>query len=159
MEKKEKTNKNIKDLKNKDQNKKVEIDYKDKYLRSQAEMVNMQKRFNVEKMDLLSFTKAQTIVPFLNVLDNFNLLLKHTKDESFVICVKQFKQVIESVGITKLDLIDTPFNAQNAEAIEQIETEDEKQDNKIAEVLQDAYQLNDKIIRPARVKVYKFNKQ
>jgi molecular chaperone GrpE (heat shock protein) len=48
------------------------------------------------------------------------------------------------------------FNAM--EAVETVETEDETKNDKVAKELQSGYTIFDKVVRPARVAVYKYKK-
>jgi molecular chaperone GrpE (heat shock protein) len=49
------------------------------------------------------------------------------------------------------------MDTQTMDAVKTEETDDKEKDNKVATELSAGYSLNGKVIRPARVAVYKFN--
>ncbi|MEY2672106.1 MAG: hypothetical protein RL687_523 [Candidatus Parcubacteria bacterium] len=69
---------------------------------------------------------------------------------------QQFYRTIESYGISKIDMVNVPFDHNIHEAIENIDTEDQSKDHTVAQVIQSGYKMGDKVVRPARVKVYAF---
>jgi molecular chaperone GrpE len=67
---------------------------------------------------------------------------------------KQFAQVLENYGVTKINEIGVPFNPTLHESIGSIDTDEKDLDHTIASITQSGYKIGDKVIRPARVKVY-----
>ena len=68
--------------------------------------------------------------------------------------MRQFREVLERSGVSKIESIGTPFDPNKHEAIMQIDS-DEHPENVVVEEVQKGYVLNNKVIRPAVVKVAK----
>jgi molecular chaperone GrpE len=67
---------------------------------------------------------------------------------------KQLHHLLEEKGLKKIKSVGEKFNPNEHEAIEVVDGGD-KEDGTIVEELQPGYMLNDRIIRPAKVKVIK----
>jgi len=70
-----------------------------------------------------------------------------------------FLEKLARHGVEKVDLLHKPYDPEMAEALDMEETEDAEKDNLIVEVFSNAYRLDQRIIRPARVRVAKFMKR
>jgi molecular chaperone GrpE len=119
------------------------------YLRLLAEYDNYQKRTAKEKLELGDFITANTIKPFLDVLDNFERA--DLSDKGIQLIYEQFKKVITDIGVTEVDC--EVFDPNFHNAIKTVEDE-EKESETVAEVYQKGYKYNEKIVRPAMVAVY-----
>ncbi|MDR0984577.1 MAG: nucleotide exchange factor GrpE [Ruminococcus sp.] len=119
------------------------------YLRLLAEYNNYQKRTAKEKLELGEFITANTIKPFLEVLDNFERA--DLSDKGIKLIYEQFKKTITDIGVTEVEceIFDPNFH----NAIKTVDAEDKESDT-IAEVYQKGYKYNDKVIRPAMVAVF-----
>lgn len=144
-----------------------EENYKDKYLRLLADMENMRKRMSREKLDSVKYSLDSIVCDFLIPLDNLENALKYTKGDSvsaelknwafgFEMIVSQFKEALSHHGVTAFESIGQAFDPLKHQALETIET-DGPEDVVIEECLK-GYKREDRIIRPARVKVSKKNK-
>ncbi len=78
----------------------------------------------------------------------------HSEDKSLVISVKQFLDVLKSEGVTKIDAVGKEFDPHIMEAVA---TED-GEEGKVTSEVQTGYLMNDKLLRPALVKVGKKEK-
>lgn len=106
----------------------------------------------------------ETILPLLLEFERALKFKTDNKDvQNFLIGFKyifdNFKNNLKSEGLVAItETIGNHFDSMKANAIEQIEileeTKDQK-DNTIAEVLLTGYQLNDWVISPVQVKIYK----
>ena len=143
------------------------LDYKDKYLRSLAEIDNARKRMQKEKMETISYISENTIGEFLPVLDNFENALKFSLNASdevknwaagFNMILSQFKDVLHSHGIVAFHSEGNQFDPHFHEAMEIVETFDHP-DGTILEELSKGYKKDNRTIRPARVKVAKMPKK
>ena len=68
-----------------------------------------------------------------------------------LIC-RQFLAVLEKLGVTRIEAQGQPFDPQKHDAVMHVEDENVGE-NTVVEVLQQGYQLGDKILRFAMVKV------
>ena len=103
---------------------KMVSDASDKYLRLAAEYDNYRKRTTKEKENVYADAKADTVKEFLGVLDNLERGLAQGQ----------------------------PFDPQKHDAVMHVEDENVGE-NTVVEVLQQGYQLGDKVLRFAMVKV------
>ncbi len=134
---------------------------KDKYLnklkRMKADFVNYRNRSKKEKGRIESRTKMDFINSVLPVIDNFERALKSVDEDSEFLSGVQmiYKQLLDVLKKEGLEIIDTEgqeFNPEYHEAIMQLET-DEYESGYIVEEVQRGYILEDKVVRPAMVKV------
>jgi molecular chaperone GrpE len=65
---------------------------------------------------------------------------------------RQLLDALKTIGIEQVLLEGERFNPQYQEAI-QVEDTSDAEDNQVVEVLQSGYQLQDRLLRPARVRV------
>ncbi len=138
-------------------------EYKDKYLRQLAETENMRKRLQKEKQEMTQYAMGNILTEFLNPIDHMEIALKHTENSSddvkhwalgFKMILTQFKDVLTTNGVSAIESVGKPFDHNVHEAIEMVETADQKPGT-IVEELVKGFKLGDKVIRPARVKVAK----
>lgn len=147
----------------KEKKQKEHIDYKDKYLRTLAELENSRKRIQKEKHETIRFAIENTIVEFLPAVDNFENALKFSKGASdevqkwatgFQMIHSQLRDVLHNHGIVAFHSEGNQFDPHFHEAMEVVETE-EHADGTILEEYAKGYKSENRIIRPAKVKVAK----
>jgi molecular chaperone GrpE len=73
--------------------------------------------------------------------------------------VREFSRFLKSEGAEPLKTVGERFDPNLHEAIEQVETEKESENNVILEELQKGYLLNGRLLRPAKVKVAKLKSE
>lgn len=136
---------------------------KEKYLRSLADVENMHKRMQKERIELTNYAVENLIVDFLQPIDNLENALKFAQDMSeevknwafgFQMILSQFKDVLTNNGIVPIETNGAHFDPHYHEAVEMIETDDYLPGT-IVEVFIRGYKRGDRTIRPARVKVAK----
>jgi molecular chaperone GrpE len=131
----------------------------DKYLRSLAELDNFRKRIAKEKQEFEKNTKAEAINIFLSVLDNLEratAVAEATKDieslkKGIEMIIKQFKDILKEINVKEINT-EGFFNPEFHHALHK-EYVEGKKEGEILEVYQRGYMLDNKIIRPALVKV------
>ena len=138
----------------------------DKYLRSEAEFQNLKKRTEKEKDDTRKYALQEAITGILNVLDHIERAVKAYKDsdketlnrneviKGMELIYKDLKDVLRSHGLCEIECIGKEFDPYYHEALATVCLED-KEDNTIVEEFQKGYILNERVIRPSRVKVTK----
>ena len=136
---------------------KMVSDASDKYLRLAAEYDNFRKRTAKEKESLYGDAKADTVKPFLEVLDNLERGLAQFEEgdphrQGMELICRQFLAVLEKLGVTRIEAQGQPFDPQKHDAVMHVEDENVGE-NTVVEVLQQGYQLGDKVLRFAMVKV------
>lgn len=131
-------------------------EYLDSWQRAQAEFVNIRKRDEEAKIEFLKFANADLISQILPVLESLELSLPHGNKELEII-YKQLSSILKSNGLEELNPIGEDFNPNFHESIGIVSTDKEEESHKILEVLQKGYILQNKIIRPAKVKIGQYN--
>lgn len=136
---------------------KMVSDASDKYLRLAAEYDNYRKRTTKEKENTYADAKADTVKEFLGVLDNLERGLAQFDEgdphrQGMELICRQFLAVLEKLGVTRIEAQGQPFDPQKHDAVMHVEDENVGE-NTVVEVLQQGYQLGDKILRFAMVKV------
>lgn len=132
----------------------------DRLLRSAADFDNARKRLTKEREDFLKFALEGMIHDLLPVLDHFELALAHLagNDEKtkavrsgFLLIQKQLLALLTGRGLKRLESIGKPFDPHLHEAVAHVVSPDKAEGIVLEEVLA-GYQLNGKLIRPAKVK-------
>jgi molecular chaperone GrpE len=135
-------------------------EFKDKYLRTLAEMDNFRKRMKKEKEEFQKFVLSDFLIDLLQVFDNFERALKSVQandnKDSIVSGVEIiYKQLIELLKKNNVSLIEA-INSDFDPNIHQALSKEEKADIKVPtviEVYQKGFLYNDRLLRPALVKV------
>lgn len=139
--------------------KKENHELKDKYLRLAAEMENLRKRLDREKSDYLQFALADILREMLGVHDNFERALKSlaatenpSAFEGIGLIAKQYMELLRKRGVTEIEAEGRPFDPTVHSAVQSAESS-EVAEPIVGEVFQKGYRLNDRLLRPALVKV------
>ena len=128
-----------------------------KLLRLAAEYDNYRKRTAKEKESIWADAKASVVTSFLPVYDNLERALKQdTADEAYKkgveMTMTQLKEVLSKLGVTEIEAAGQPFDPKLHNAVMHVEDE-AFGENTVAEVFQAGFQLGEKVIRFAMVKV------
>ena len=116
----------------------------------------MEKRVEREKPDLFQ--------DFLELIDNFERALEASQAtpdmeglrEGVRLNLELFLNKLKSIGIEPIDLLHQPFDPHESEAIEVVPIDDPGLDQKIVAVLERGYRWGDQLLRPARVRIGRF---
>jgi molecular chaperone GrpE len=133
-------------------------DSQDRYLRLAAEFDNYRKRTLKEKYDLIKTAGEDILKDLLPVIDDFDraMSVMNSSDsidailEGTTLIYNKFKSVLENRGLTEINPAGMVFDPDIHEAIAKIKGTDE-QVNKIIDVTQKGYSINEKIIRHPKV--------
>ena len=134
----------------------------DSYLRSQAEMENMKKRFQKDRQDLIKYGNETLTKQLLPVADNLEKALDHSKDENSIealregvdLTLKGLLNVLEKAGVEVVESVGAPFDPNFHQAVSEQE-DDRAAPGTVLKELQKGYLLNQRLIRPAMVIVNK----
>lgn len=138
-EKKDKANEKVRQL-------------EDQLKRALADYANLQKRTQEEKQAVVKFANTVLLVKFLEILDNLEAAQKNLSDQGLELVIKKFQDILASENIKEIKAAGEKFDPNLHEAVS---VTDGEEDDRIVEVLQKGYSLDDKILRPATVKVTK----
>ena len=141
---------------------KAEVEeWKNSFLRKQAEFQNFTKRKEKEVEELKKFSSEKIITQFLGSLDNFERAIEsstESKDfdsllQGVEMIVRNLKDIMTSEGVEEIST-EGAFNPEYHHAVGVEACEDKKEDE-IVKVLQKGYMMKGKVIRPAMVIVCK----
>ncbi len=136
-------------------------DLKDKYLRAVAEFDNYRKRTLKEKAELILNGGEKTVSAILPVIDDMERAIANgekTEDpavlrEGMELIFHKFMKALEGLGVKKIDTENADFNTDLHEAVAMVPGMGDDKKGKVIDCLQTGYQLNDKVIRHAKVAV------
>lgn len=131
----------------------------DKFLRLNADFENFRKRTYKDITAARSAAVADTVQPFLHVLDIFNMALASINSSPNIDAIKQgmemimteYGRVIQELGVVKVEAVGQQFDPSLHEAMDK-----EPSDKKEGTVIKQwacGYKMGDRLLRPARVVV------
>lgn len=132
---------------------------KDKYLRAIAEFDNYKKRTLKEKAELLLNGSEKTVTSILPILDDIERALADNNEdpkamkEGITLIYNKFIKTLESLGVKKIDTDGKDFDVDYHEAVAMVPGMGDDNKGKVIDCVQTGYQLNDKVIRHAKVAV------
>ncbi|MGB8982479.1 MAG: nucleotide exchange factor GrpE [Anaerolineales bacterium] len=132
-------------------------EYKDSWLRSQAEFQNYRKRLERDHEMMYAAMKGDIVKKVLPVLDDLERALQNrSADDPWAsgieLVARKFQNILESEGIKKMEAVGTEFDPNFHEAISH-EPADGAQSGYVIGVVQNGYMLGERVIRPALVRV------
>ena len=143
------------------------MEYLTGWQRAKADYVNLQKDEEGKRKNLRENIIIGILEDLLPTLDSFDMAFSNREAWEKVdinwrngveYTYQQFMNTLLNYGFKKIGDIGENFDPNFHESIENIPLEDDpsadEKDHKIASIIQFGYQINNKIIRPARVKVY-----
>ncbi len=142
---------------------KERTEYLTGWQRSQADYINLKKEAEERLKRGKEIGREQMMDSLLPALDAFDMAIGNK--EAWEKVEPTWRQGIEYIysrlvsalaenNMEVIDAIGVPFNPALHEAIENIPTDDESLDHTIAGIIQKGYKMGDRVLRPARVKVY-----
>ena len=142
-------------------------DYRNQILRLQADFANFRKRAEKEKGEAIRFGREVILERMIGLSDVMENALKHSQNakdldslkKGFEMVTQEFSRFLKSEGAEPLRTVGKPFDPNQHEAVEQVGTENEKENDTVLEELQKGYTLNGRLLRTAKVKVAKFKEE
>ncbi len=143
---------------------------KEEKIRVLAEMENLRKRFDREKIDSIKYGSANFARDILSSGDNLERALSAINNEEnhppsiknliqgLLMVKKELVSILEKNGITKIDTLDKKFNPNLHQAMMEVENND-LEEGVIVQEIQTGYMMHDRLLRPAMVGVSKKTKK
>lgn len=133
------------------------LEYRDSWLRSQADFQNYKKRLERDNEMTYISMKGDIIKKVLPALDDLERALQNRRAEDpwadgIELIVRKLQNMLESEGVTRIDALGTEFDPKFHEAISH-EPADGAQSGSVIGVVQNGYMLGERVIRPALVRV------
>ena len=139
-------------------------EYLDGWKRAKADLANYKRDEFKRLEELARFANEDIIRDLLNILDSFDLALQAMEksgevEKGVYLIQNQLEDLLRRRGLEKMDVQEGQmFDPSMQEAVMTVEGSNEK-DGLIAESIEKGYTLNGKVVRPAKVKVYKHMKK
>ncbi|MEI6532554.1 MAG: nucleotide exchange factor GrpE [Candidatus Roizmanbacteria bacterium] len=127
-------------------------DNKQKYLRALADYQNYENRSREERAESIERAQANLILKIMPFLDNLEQAEIFIKDAGLKMIKNTFESTLKNMGLKEIEVLGKEFDPYVAEAVDIVEGE---KDDINVEVLRRGYMYNDRVIRPAQVKVSK----
>lgn len=134
----------------------------DKVLRAKAEMINYRKRMEEEQVKIFKYASEDVIKNVLPIIDNFERAIalddSNLNDElskfllGFKMVYGDLEKLLKKYDVKEIDALNKAFDPMYHEAVATEKVEGIATGVVVA-VLQKGYMLNDKVLRPAMVKV------
>ncbi len=126
--------------------------------RTQADLENLQKRTEAEKVRIVEAANETLVCSLLETLDNFERALSAMKGrssedvEGIRMVYEGFVNTLVENGLDRISAVGCQFDPHKHEAVMQAEA-DASEDGQILEEFQTGYMFKSKVIRPSKVKV------
>lgn len=140
---------------------KEDQDFKEKYIRLYSEYENYRKRTAKEKIDLITNASENVIKELLPILDDFERAIENNKSvedasvlkEGFELIYSKMHKGLINQGLKPMEANGKDFDSEIHEAITKIPAPNDKLKGKVVDVIEKGYQINEKVIRYAKVVV------
>lgn len=143
-------------------------DYLAQWQKERADFINYKKGEDDRKKQTLNYAREQFVEELLPVLDAYDMMSANKEtwakvDKAWTTGVEyihaQLLKVLAENGVTEIapkegDALDANLH----EGVDTLPTDNESKEHTVALVLQKGYKNGDRIIRPARVKVWEYKK-
>jgi len=140
------------------------VDYKDQWLRAQADYANLQKETVAKRGEWAAMSEWQILEEFIPVYDNFKKAFSMHIDggekqweswkKGIEYIMKQFGDILKQHGIEEMETVGKPFDPNMHECVSE-EASDEYDDGVIIREVDAGYKKGEKVLKVARVVVNK----
>jgi molecular chaperone GrpE len=135
------------------------VEHHDAWLRAKAETENMRRRAQEDVIKASKFAAEKFAGELLAVKDSLEAALANENQgaealkSGVELTLRQLVSAFEKSNLAEINPVDEKFDPHRHQAISQLEADGEP--NRVINVLQKGYALNDRVIRPALVVVSK----
>ena len=139
-------------------------EYLNGWKRAKADLSNYKKDELKRLEDIARFANEDIIRDLLNILDSFELALRAMEksgevEKGVYLIQNQLEDLLRRRGLEKMDVQEGQlFDPGTHEAVMMMDGPPEKE-GLVAEEIEKGYVLNGKIVRPAKVKIYKLSEK
>ncbi len=135
---------------------------KSKLMYKEAEFINFRKRKDEEVAGMLRYANQDLILEIIKSVDNFERAIDSIKKDDEAdnekmltginMIYQELKTTLQKFGVSEVSEIGVPFDESVHHAV-MVESDEDKPDGFILEVMIKGYKLHERVIRPAMVKV------
>jgi len=138
-------------------------EWKEKFLRAKAELLNYQRRAEKDRSETLKFANAGLAKALLPIIEDLERVLSAETDqntnaqtisEGVKLTLDNFLKVLRQFNIVPIEAAGKPFDPKVHEAVMENPSAEHPQRMVLEEVVK-GYQLHDRVLRPAKVIVSK----
>lgn len=137
----------------------------DRHLRLAAEFDNYRKRHERERVEHRVRSQAELVVGLLEVLDDLERVEEYDTATATVVSFlegvrlveRKLRSLLETAGLEVVDVEDQLFDPNTMDAMMTVPTSEPEEDDLVADVFQKGYRFKDILVRPARVRVKKYD--
>jgi molecular chaperone GrpE len=137
------------------------IDYKDRWLRAEAELHNYRRRARREIDDARRSAEEAILLELIRWLDDLERALAAARadgaaaaiTDGIALVVQKGRDALERHGVVLVDPAGRPFDPQLHEAILEVDPADDTPPGHVVQVVQKGYRRGDRPLRAARVVV------
>jgi|AntAceMinimDraft_9_1070365.scaffolds.fasta_scaffold23830_3 molecular chaperone GrpE len=137
-------------------------EYLSNWKRERANFLNYKSEEENRKTELIGYANQEIVLKFISILDNLSIAEKEIPEnlkgdklvEGFLRIKSQILDVLSNEGLKEIESLGKDFDPNFHEAVELVEQQNQDS-GKIAEEVKKGYILNNRVIRPAKVKVVK----
>jgi molecular chaperone GrpE len=130
--------------------------------RARADFLNYKKEELERLGEMVKYAGENLILKILPILDNFEIAekklpenLKNDENVKGILQIKnQILNFLKEQGVEEIKSVGERFDPNFHEVVEEVEAKD-KEPGTIVEEIQKGYKINDRLLRPAKVKVSK----
>ncbi|MCB0482391.1 MAG: nucleotide exchange factor GrpE [Flavobacteriales bacterium] len=135
------------------------VEQKDKFVRLYSEFENFRRRSAKEKIELISNAGEKIMADLLPILDDLERAIKINESVEDATAIKEgvnlvfqkFNNVLKAKGLEEIKAQNQDFDVDFHEAITKIPAPSPDLKNKVVDVVEKGYKINDKVIRYAKV--------
>lgn len=140
--------------------KKKNEELKSQLARAMADYANLVKRTDEERGTMFKLASISFMTKILPIIDNLKQAQNHISDSGIAIIIGQLESLANEEGFEEIKVkAGDVFDEKTSEVIDVLETENEKDNNIISEVVLSGWKYSDgTVVRHARVKVFKNKK-
>lgn len=132
----------------------------DQWRRTAAEFANYKKRNEREQAEYAKYSNAALIKRLLPVLDDMDRAFANLPEgldkepwvEGMALVYRKLRMVFEQEGLREIEAVGQPFDPTLHEAVTH-EPSDTAAEGEVIDEVQKGYMLNDRVLRPAMVRV------
>ena len=136
-------------------------DLEDKYLRSEAEIQNAQRRYSKERANLVKYESQRLGKDILPSVDNLERALAVKADDEvsgqlkkgIEMTLEGLVRALKDNGIEEIKAEGEKFDPTLHQAVQSVPAENDDQKDHVVQVLQKGYVYKDRTLRPAMVVV------
>ncbi len=147
--------------------KKEKEEYLTGWQKERADFANYKKNEEDRQISYKENLREHILNRFLSVADSFNMAFANKEAWEKVdpnwrkgveYIYSQMNSVFEEYGVKEIGIVGEVFDPNIHESIDTVATDKKEMDHTIAVVIQKGYKMGDRVMRPARVNVYGYNK-